>query len=81
MLLSILHGNFKAAFSYNPLLFISLPFFIIYYLDYLIAKLKLKKPKFQVLEPYIWYFLLGIFLIYGILRNIPYFDILKPTIK
>lgn len=79
MLLSLLKGQLYQAFRYNPLIFITLPFFIIYYIDYLYALYKNKKNKLHVLEPSIWYVLIGIFLIYGILRNIPLFDFLKPT--
>ncbi len=79
MLLSLLKGQLYQAFRYNPLIFITLPFFIIYYIDYLYALYKNKKNKLHVLEPNIWYVLIGIFLIYGILRNIPLFDFLKPT--
>lgn len=80
MCLSILKGNFYQAFRYNPLIFLLLPFFILYYLDYLVRLYKGKKPIFQHLEPGIWYFLIIVFLIYGVLRNIPFFDFLKPTI-
>lgn len=79
MLLSILKGNFYQAFRYNPLIFILLPFFIIYYLDYLYCSTKKKKPSFSRLEPGIWYVLITIFLVYGVLRNIPIFDFLRPT--
>lgn len=72
MFRSLLHGNFYQAFRFNPLLFISL----IMYLIYLLLDKKITKK----LEPFIWYFLIGIFIIYGILRNIPFFKFLAPTI-
>ncbi len=80
MLLSILRGNFYQAFRYNPLIFILLPFLIIYYLYNLCCSVKQKKSKLTRLEPGIWYVLITIFLIYGVLRNIPFFDFLKPTL-
>lgn len=80
MLLSLLKGNFYQAFRYNPLVFVLLPFLITYYLDYLYSFFKNKKTKFHVLEPSAWYVLIGIFLIYGILRNFPFFEFLKPTV-
>ncbi len=80
MLLSILKGQFYQAFRYNPLLFLSLPFLILYYIDYLYCLSKEKKSKIHMLEPRIWYFLIAIFLLYGVLRNIPFFDFLKPTL-
>ena len=80
MIINILNGNFYQAFRYNPLLFISIPFFILYFLDLIISKVKNKKMVTELFEPHIWYILIGIFIIYGILRNIPYFDYLKPTL-
>ena len=80
MLINILSGNFYQAFRYNPLLFIFIPFFILYILDLFISKVKNKKMITELFEPYIWYVLIGIFIVYGILRNIPYFDYLKPTL-
>lgn len=80
MCLHLLKGNFYQAFRYNPLLFICLPIFAIYYFDLFIRELQQKKPRLQKLEPKLWYVLIGIFLIYGVLRNLPYFDFLKPTL-
>lgn len=80
MCLSILKGNFYQAFRYNPLIFISLPFFLFYYFICLFETHKKRPSKIRILEPYIWYFLIAIFLVFGILRNIPFFDFLKPTV-
>lgn len=80
MLLSILKGEFYQAFRYNPLLFVCLPFFIFYYIDYLYCFSKRKRSILHKAEPGIWYFLIAIFLIYGVLRNISGFDFLKPTV-
>ncbi len=80
MCLSILKGNFYQAFRYNPLIFISLPFFLFYYFICLFETYKKKPSKIRMLEPSIWYFLIAIFLVFGILRNIPFFDFLKPTV-
>ncbi len=80
MLLNILKGNFYQAFRYNVLVFISLPFFFFYYLYHLYCLSKNKTSKIQQLEPGIWYFLIVIFLIYGILRNISFFEFLRPLI-
>ena len=80
MLLSMLKGNFYQAFRYNPLLFLGLPFFSFYYCYYLYCFFAARKNKFSSLEPGIWYFLITIFVVYGVLRNISFFDFLQPTI-
>ena len=80
MLISILKGEFYQAFRYNPLLFGLMPLIILYFIDLGIAQITKKKTLVLKLEPYIWYGLVGIFIIYGILRNIPLFDYLKPTV-
>jgi len=80
MCLSILKGEFYQAFRYNPLVFLCLPFFLLYYLDFLYQSSRQKKSRLSFLEPGIWYFLIFLFFTYGILRNIPLFDFLQPTI-
>ncbi len=79
MLKSLLRGHFYQAFRYNPLVFLTLPFALLYVLDQYIAFQKHKKAITSHLEPYLWYILIVIFIVYGILRNVPYFDFLKPT--
>ncbi len=79
MILSIFQGNFVQAFHYNPLLFLLIPFFLFYFVDLFLANYKQKKSFIHLLEPQIWYILIAIFLIYGIFRNIPGFDFLKPV--
>lgn len=69
MLFSILKLDFKSAFFYNPVVFILLPFlsFYILYQEYIYItkqKNKLKIPEF------VYYILIFILIIFGILRNI-----------
>ncbi len=75
MLKSLLNGKFYQAFRFNPLLFIVIPIYLLYLLGDLLSKKKLSKR----LEPGLWYFLIGLFIFYGILRNIPLFKFLAPT--
>lgn len=76
MLLSLLKLDFYKAFRYNPLLFISLPIGIYLYIDFLIKK---DKSLYKKIPEKVWYIVIVIFIIYGILRNIPAFDFLAPT--
>lgn len=76
MLFSLIKLDFYQAFRYNPLVFILLIIGIIY----LLIKFILKKFNIIIKVPnYVWYILIMIVIIYGILRNIPEFDWLAPT--
>lgn len=76
MLFAILQLDFYQAFRYNPLLFICLPFFIFFIIESLILK---KEPLYNKIPTKIWIIIIIVFIIYGILRNIPFFDFLAPT--
>lgn len=77
MFFSILQLDFYQAFRYNPLVFISLPFFIFFYLQSLFTK---KEPLYNKVPTKVWVTLIIIFIIYGILRNVPFFTFLAPTV-
>lgn len=77
MFLSILTGDFYQAFRYNSLVFISLPIMIFLYINNLLYP---KKAIIKKIPSNIWYLTIAIFLIYGVLRNIPFFDFLAPTL-
>ena len=79
MLISLLHGNIEEAFMYNQLLFIMLPFFILYGFYELYLYIVDKKDTILVKIPkYYSYILLGIVLTWGIIRNLSIFPNLKP---
>ena len=63
MLFSILNGDLVKAFWYNPLVFITLIFFIIY-------KIISLKKTILIKEMY-YYIYIVILIIYGVLRNLP----------
>ena len=71
MLESILKLNIYQAFRYNPLAFT-------YLIGYIIYKIINYRHKIK-LNNYFIYGLLFITITFGILRNIPIFDYLKPT--
>lgn len=81
MFSSIAQLDFYQAFRYNPLLFISLPFVFACIIDLMISWLLDKKTLFyHKLNNKFWITLLVVVLIYGVLRNVPYFDYLIPTV-
>lgn len=74
MLYSIIKLDFYQAFRYNQLIFIMLPFTITLYIEDLYSHQKNKKSLYKKIPEYIWYIIIIILLIYGIIRNIiPYF--------
>lgn len=76
LLFSLIKLDFYQAFRYNPLVFILIIIGILYQL----IKLILKKFNIYITIPnYIWYILLILVIIYGILRNVPEFSWLAPT--
>ena len=78
MLISTLKSNFYQAFRYNPLLFILLFPSIILFLNYLYSVYKNKRALYTKIPSMIWYILIIILVLYGILRNI--FPVIAPTI-
>lgn len=77
MLSSMLTLDFYQAFRYNPLLFINLPIILFLLIESIIAK---KEPLYNKIPTKVWVFVIIILLSYGILRNIPFFDFLAPTV-
>ena len=71
LLFELLKLNIHEAFISNPLVFIYMPFIIVYfiYLDYLYIYEK-KDKILKKIPNYVWIILIIITLLYGILRNI-----------
>lgn len=79
---SILHGQFYQAFRYNPLLVLLLPWIGVYYAACVVQWLIRGEETISSKIPWkIPAFILGILLIYGIIRNINVypFTLLVPT--
>lgn len=76
---SLLVGDFKQAFFYNMLVCIYIPFFLVYFLYKIYIYIFDKKDKiFTRIPKWFLYFLLFITILFGILRNIPFFSFLAP---
>lgn len=75
MFLSLLRFEFYQAFRYNPLIF-SLGIFLILYLIYCFIKYKKIKPINNKLS----IVLIIITILFGIFRNIEFFNFLAPTV-
>ena len=75
MFFSLLKLEFVQAFRYNPLAFILLVSYFIYIMIKLIFKIKLNNKQNNIVS----YITLIIVILFGIIRNIPLFEFLKPT--
>ncbi len=75
MFKSFFEGQIYQAFRYNPLVFLLL----IFYFIYLILDLFFHKYIKIIRKEYLLLFLLFMTVVYGILRNIPYFSFLQPV--
>lgn len=73
MIVSLVHLDFYQAFRYNPLVFV----LMVLYGLYLIVKLKYKNLK---IPNWVIYVILGVTIGFGVLRNIPGFEFLRPLV-
>ncbi|MBE6161108.1 MAG: DUF2752 domain-containing protein [Firmicutes bacterium] len=76
MILSILKFDFYKAFRYNILIFILSPFFVFLFLESIYSDIKNKESMYKKINNKVWYFLIIILIVYGILRNI--YPVLGP---
>lgn len=79
LLKSLFKLEIKQAFMYNPLVFILIPFIGIYFVDRMIMSLFNKESFIPLkINKAFWNIALVITIIFGVLRNIPIFDFLRP---
>lgn len=70
MCISILHGDFKSAMQYNFVLFWLTPLFVYLIGDYLFRYIKTGTFKLLKWQSILTYIIIGILVIFGIIRNI-----------
>lgn len=77
---SILHLDFYRAFRYNAIFTLALPLIAVYFGALILSYIKFGKDKIssQIQMKFVWIFIISA-IIYGILRNIPEFSFLAPT--
>lgn len=78
MCISIINLDFKAAFSYNPLVFCLLPFFAFEGIYSGIEYVKKGSSYPGKIRKVIWMIVAIVVVVFGILRNINSFSILSP---
>lgn len=81
MIISLIKLDFYQAFRYNSLVFLFLPVIIFYIIDFIFKWINNKHNYlYKKINDKIWFILLVITLLFGLLRNIPVFDYLIPTV-
>ena len=75
-ILSLIDGDIYQAFRYNPIIFIDIPLIMMTSIIDFIYK---DNKKVKKVTNVIYIMLLIITLVFGVLRNIPYFSFLAPT--
>lgn len=79
-IISLIKLDFIQAFRYNPLIIVVFPFLLIYIIYSTHCWLFDKKNSLHKIPNSILYIILIIIILFGILRNIPHFSYLAPTI-
>jgi hypothetical protein len=72
------HGNIVAAFHFNPLLLVSLPFLGIVLARNLSARITGSPLRPIEQRPLLWWLFLGVVFVFGILRNLPLTPFYRP---
>jgi|LSQX01.3.fsa_nt_gb hypothetical protein len=78
-LISLVQLNIYQAIRYNALVIVLVPVFIIYLILKIESYINNRPMRFKV-PNYIIIIALIVVVLYGVLRNIPLFDFLKPTV-
>lgn len=76
---ALLNLNIKQAIRNNILVVLVMPFIVIYIINYAYIWINnLKKDPSKIFPKWLWYTLLIITILFGIIRNIKYFYWLNP---
>ncbi len=70
MVIELLKGNFYQSFRYNILTFIFLPVYLFYGINFIVSYFKNTKALLYKIPSKYIYFMIFIYLLFGILRNI-----------
>ena len=78
MCVSISHGDIKSAFCYNQVLIFLTPLIALYYIFYQIRYIRTGQRKISKLENNTMILIIVILIIYGIVRNLPFYPYRLP---
>ena len=78
MCVSLINLDFCSAFHNNQLIFLSIPIFIIFGVVQTVKYIKTGKNSLNRFQEYFLYIYIIVLILFGVLRNIPYFYFLRP---
>ena len=78
MCVSLSHGDIKSAFFYNQILVFLFPIMALYYAFYQIRYILTGQRKTTTVENIIMIILIFILILYGIVRNMPFYPYKLP---
>ncbi len=78
MMFALLRLDFYQAFRSNPLVFVLLILGLIFYCEYLYSCAKGRESWYQKIPNLGWGIIIAVVILYGVLRNLPWFVFLAP---
>lgn len=78
MAVAILHFDFYQAFRFNPFIFATFPILLVVYIWQFVAYVK-DNRLLKYLDTFLWVYAFAL-VIFGVIRNIPIFSFLAPTV-
>ncbi|ACY98421.1 MULTISPECIES: DUF2752 domain-containing protein [Thermomonospora] len=78
MIHSLAHGDLAAAFGRNPLLFVLLPFLGYLWVRWAVLSARGRPMASLLLRPGVAYVLVGVVVVYWVVRNLPFASALAP---
>ncbi|MDY3861362.1 MAG: DUF2752 domain-containing protein [Ruminococcus sp.] len=78
MIISLLHFDFLGAFKHNVAIITALPALLYLFIAALVRYIKTGQTTLTRFQNILLYILIGYFIVFAVLRNIPYFDFLAP---
>ena len=72
MCLALMQLDFRAAFSYHPVVILLAPFWLYAFLSWIIPYIKTGQREHTKIQNAILYVSIGLLLLYGVVRNLPF---------
>lgn len=79
MMMALLHFQFKEAFRNNPVICVCLPILGMIGVRWSIRYCKTGDMKFKKWEEYMFLIMIVLFILFGVLRNLPSMQMLRPV--